>query len=76
MGPQEKIEKETRVAEMEANKLKNLVVHEDEIHSRPAKTYVCLFSPPLVLWCCVAQWPLSLLIVCGEVCMAAELTTA
>jgi len=32
-------EKQARIAEMEANKVQNLIRHEDEIYSRPAKTW-------------------------------------
>lgn len=36
---QEKVEKELRVAEMEANKAKNMLDHEAEIKARPARTW-------------------------------------
>lgn len=36
---QEQLEKEVRVAEMEANKAKNMMEHESEIASRPARTW-------------------------------------
>jgi ATP-dependent RNA helicase DDX27 len=36
---EEKQEKELRLAEMEANKAENLLEHEDEIFSRPKKTW-------------------------------------
>ena len=36
---QERMEKQMRVAEMEANKTQNMVEHHTEIHARPAKTW-------------------------------------
>ena len=33
------IEKQARVAEAEANRARNLMVFEDQIHSRPARTW-------------------------------------
>jgi ATP-dependent RNA helicase DDX27 len=36
---QEKFEKELRTADMEANKVRNMIEHEEEIHSRPKKTW-------------------------------------
>jgi len=36
---QEQLEKEVRVADMEANKAKNMMEHQDEISSRPARTW-------------------------------------
>eukprot|EP00163_Fabomonas_tropica_P014045 TRINITY_DN2569_c0_g1_i3.p1 TRINITY_DN2569_c0_g1~~TRINITY_DN2569_c0_g1_i3.p1 ORF type:complete len:798 (+),score=235.49 TRINITY_DN2569_c0_g1_i3:91-2484(+) len=36
---EERLEKELRVAEMEENKARNMLVHEKEIHSRPARTW-------------------------------------
>ena len=39
IGRQERMEKEMRVAEMHANKANNLIAHDQEIMSRPAKTW-------------------------------------
>jgi hypothetical protein len=36
---QERIEKEARIAEMEANKAANMIEHEDEIQARPARSW-------------------------------------
>lgn len=36
---EERLEKEARIAEMEANKASNLIEHEDEIHARPARSW-------------------------------------
>ena len=36
---QENVEKELRTADMEATKVKNMIEHEDEIYSRPKKTW-------------------------------------
>lgn len=36
---QEVVEKELRTADMEANKVKNMIEHEAEIYSRPKKTW-------------------------------------
>jgi len=37
---QEEEEKEIRIGEMQANKARNLVIHNDEIMSRPARTFI------------------------------------